>query len=96
MLTMMIYKALEILVAVVLFFSLKYIVYFITEKIIPFPEWLDYKPYTCSKCFGFWLPLGVYLSIFYIVGNIMVPALGIILTALDTVAKIIDEKNKYQ
>lgn len=93
---MMVYKALEVLVAVVLFFMIKYIVYFVTERIIPFPAWLDYKPYTCSKCLGFWLPLGVYLSIFYIVGNIMVPALGIILTVLDTIAKIIDEKNKYQ
>lgn len=96
MLTMMIYRALEILIAVVLFFSLKYIVYYITERIIPFPAWLDYRPYVCSKCLGFWLPLGVYLSIFYITGNIMVPALGITLTVLDTIAKIIDEKNKYQ
>lgn len=96
MLTMMIYKALEILVAVVLFFVIKYIVYYITERIIPFPAWLDYKPYTCSKCLGFWLQAGVYLSIFYIVGNILVPALGITLTVLDTIAKIIDEKNKYQ
>lgn len=96
MLNMMVYKALEILVSVVLFFSLKYIVYYITERIIPFPAWLDYRPYVCGKCLGFWLPLGVYLSIFYVTGNIMVPALGITLTVLDTIAKIIDEKNKYQ
>ena len=93
---MMIYRALEILIAVVLFFTLKYIVYYITERIIPFPSWLDYRPYVCGKCLGCWLPIGVYLSIFYVTGNILVPALGIILTILDTAAKIIDEKNKYQ
>lgn len=92
----MIYRILDILVPLIVFLVTKYFVYWFTEKLTDFPKWLEYKPYYCGRCLGFWLPMGIFCSIWYVFNVPIIGILGIVLTILDTIAKIIDEKNKYQ
>lgn len=65
----------------------------ITEKGLP--EWLQYQPYCCYKCFSFWSLLFIYINIFLISDYTYWYTLivGIILTVLDAIALHIDENN---
>ena len=91
----MIVRALQILLVMSVFLVLKYCVWWWTEGQKTYPTWLDYKPFNCRRCLGFWLPLGTYLSIWWIFNLPIVAILGTILTILDTIAYIINEKKKY-
>lgn len=92
----MILKVLQILIVVTVFIALKYIVWWWTEGQKTYPEWLDYKPWCCRKCLGFWLPMGVYASIWWIFSLPMVMIGGGILTILDTIAYIINENKIFK
>lgn len=83
----------EIILTISIFFISKYIIYRVTEK--GMPEWLNYQPYICRKCFTFWSLLFLYINIF-IVSNYTswyILIVGILLTILDTIALHIAENN---
>lgn len=84
---------LEIVVAVVEFFLLQYIVYLWTEKNLQYPEWLEYKPWCCRLCLGFWLPVGFFLAVGLTLHLYLMMATGLIITVLNTIAYYIHENN---
>lgn len=55
------------------------------------PEWLNYKPYICEMCLGFWLLTSIYLALAIIFNYIFF--VGNIITILDVIARYIDIKN---
>lgn len=91
----MILKALQLIIVLTVFLLLKYIVWWWTEGQKNYPQWLDYPPFCCRKCLGFWLPISIYVSIWYIFDLPLVAIAGCILTVLDTIAFIINERKKY-
>lgn len=83
---------LQIIVVLALFFIIKWGTWFYTERSgyrIPF---LDYKPYICRKCLGFWLLASTYLAIGLSLHLYTLMIVGLMLTTLDTIALIVDEK----
>lgn len=55
------------------------------------PEWLNYKPYICEMCLGFWSLSSIYLALALIFNYLFF--LGNILTILDTIAQYVHIKN---
>lgn len=92
----MILKILDIVIVISVFAVCKYIVWWWTEGQKTYPEWLDYKPWCCRKCLGFWFPMAVYAAIWWIFNMPMVMILGGILTILDTIAYAIDENKRFK
>lgn len=91
----MILKILIILIVISAFVLCKSLVWLITEM-KDFPSEWDYKPWNCNKCLGFWFPLAVYTSIWYILGLWEVLVFGSVLVILDTIAKVVDENKKFK
>ena len=83
----------QIIVTLIIFFIVKYFAFRLTEE-WGLPEWLNYKPWVCNKCLGFWSLTAIYLSIGIVLNLWIFLAFGMILTILDTIAIIIDERNK--
>jgi hypothetical protein len=84
----------EIILTFIVFFAVKSIIFYMTD-IKGLPEFINYKPYCCAKCFTFWSLMLIYPTIFYISNYTWYYLLivGILLTGLDTAAKHIDENN---
>lgn len=85
---------LEIFITFIVFFVVKSLVFYLTD-VKGLPEFLNYKPYCCRRCLGFWSLLFIYINLFIVSEytwwyTIIV---GIVLTILDTVALIIDDNN---
>lgn len=83
----------QVLLVLVVFIPIKWICYKITEE-WGLPKWLDYKPWVCRKCLTFWTLSSFYISMGLLIGAYVTMIVGMILTILDTVAVIIDQKNK--
>lgn len=83
----------QVLLVLVIFFPIKWLCYKITEE-WGLPTWLDYKPWVCKKCLTFWTLLSFYLSMGLLIGAYITMAVGILLTILDTIAVIVEQKNK--
>lgn len=79
-----------LIVVIGIFFGTKFGIY----KLIDgghIPEWLNYKPYICEMCLGFWMLNGIYLTLAIIFNYIFF--VGNIITILDVIARYIDIKN---
>lgn len=79
---------------VISFLLIKYILFKFTTN-VNFPPFLDYQPYNCYKCIGFWTLTFIYITIavcthewLYLIGN------G--LTLIDTIALILHERKNNQ
>lgn len=86
-------KILQLILVLVVFFPTKWFAWKVTER-WGLPTWLDYQPYSCKKCLTFWL-----LTVFYVTSGLLchlwiTMAVGAILTILDTIAVIVDQRNK--
>ena len=84
----------EIILTIIVFFGVKALIYYLTD-IKGLPAFLNYKPWICYKCFSFWSLLFLYINIFIISKFDMwyILIAGIVLTILDAIALIVDEKN---
>lgn len=86
------YIILQALAVVILFIGIKALLHCLIDN-HKLPNWLNYKPFNCMKCASFWsmvftyVILGLSLKAWWLLG------IGLLLTALDTAATIIDEKN---
>ena len=85
---------LEILLTILIFFGVKFIIYYLTDK-KGLPAFLNYKPWICYKCFSFWGLIFTYVNVWIISKYDMwyILIAGIILTILDAIALTVDEKN---
>ena len=83
---------LEIILTFFIFFGTKYVVFWLTDK-KGLPEFLNYKPYSCATCLGFWSLITLYITIFLMFkcGLWYLLIAGVILTILDTIARKVDE-----
>lgn len=89
----MIILILQLVLVLALFFPVKWLCWKITEE-WGLPEWLRYKPWECKKCLTFWTLTAIYLSIGLIFQAYLTMGVGLMLTVLDTIAVIVDQKNK--
>lgn len=83
----------QLIITIVLFFAIKWFAWNLTERRWGFPPFLEYKPYTCYKCLGFWTLSATFTSVGLLFQAYLLLAVGLLLTALDTVAIIVHEKN---
>lgn len=79
-----------LIVIIGIFFGTKFGIYKLIEG-GHIPEWLNYKPYICEMCLGFWVLNGIYLALALIFNYLFF--LGNILTILDTIAQYVHIKN---
>lgn len=86
-------KILQLLLVLAIFFPTKYICWKITE-VCGLPTWLDYQPYCCRKCLSFWLLMALFAACGLICHLWITMAVGALLTVLDTIAVIVDQRNK--
>ena len=91
----MIVNILSIIATLTSFLVIKYLVWYWTEGQKHYPSFLDYKPFNCKKCLGFWSLTSFYLTMMFIFKLKLMGVIGIMLTILDTIAIIIDEKKRF-
>lgn len=85
------------LIFIIYTFAVFFAVIWFSEKFTVswLPSWLDYKPFNCSKCLSFWLMGTIYvISSYLLEWNLLILILGLTLTILNTIAKIIDERRR--
>ena len=86
-------QILQLILVIALFIPIKWVCYAITE-VWGLPTFLDYMPYSCRKCLSFWSLMAVYISIGLVLHLYITMAVGAILTVLDVIAVIVDQKKK--
>lgn len=79
-----------LLLIIGIFFGIKFGIYKLIEGNY-IPEWLNYKPYICEMCFGFWSLSSIYIALALIFNYLFF--VGNILTILDTIAHYVHIKN---
>lgn len=89
----MILNILQLLLTLVIFIGVKYLVWYVTEGRPCIPRFLEYAPWSCRLCLGFWLPMAIFLSSGIIANLWITMAVGVLLTILDTIAFKIHIKN---
>ena len=88
----MIFNLIQIIITMVVFFTVKFLVWKITDE-WGLPMWLQYKPYICYLCLGFWSLLAIYLTSGLILHMWITMAVGVVLTILDAIAQVVNQKN---
>lgn len=83
-------ESIILIIILAIFISVKWGIYKLIEMNY-IPIWLNYKPYICEMCFGFWSLTSIFLALVFIVHPLFV--VGNVLTILDTVAHYIHIKN---
>ena len=89
----MILNILQVLLVLIIFFPVKWICWKITE-VWGLPTFLDYMPWICRKCLSFWSLIALYIACGLLCHLWITMAVGAILTILDTIAVIVDQKKK--
>lgn len=88
----MIYNIIQTLLVLVIFIPTKWLAWNVTEE-DKVPQFLHYMPYICYKCLSFWSLMALYAAVGLLCHLWITMAVGMTLTALDTIAYIIHEKN---
>lgn len=88
----MMYNIFQTILVLLIFITVKYLVWKITEK-DKVPQFLHYMPYICYKCAQFWSLMALFISCGLLCHLWITMVVGVILTALDTIALHIHEKN---
>ena len=86
-------QILELVIVLAIFFPTKWLCWKITEQ-WGLPQWLEYQPWVCKKCLTFWSLMALYIACGLVLHLYITMAVGAILTILDTIAVIIDQKKK--
>ena len=89
----MIHNVLQTILVLIIFIITKYLAWKVTEE-DKVPEFLHYEPYICYKCLSFWTLMALFAACGLLFHLWVTMAVGAILTALDTIAVVIDQKNK--
>ena len=76
----------------VAFFAILLFSRLIVEKWQLIPSWLDYQPFNCKKCLGFWT--GIATSVAFCMAGWWIAGITLVfLSILNAGAVIIDERN---
>lgn len=86
-------EILQVLLVIVIFILIKWICYKITE-VWGLPTFLDYMPYSCRKCLSFWSLTACFIACGLLLHLWITMAVGCVLTVLDTIAVIVDQRKK--
>lgn len=86
-------QILELVIVLAIFFPTKWLCWKITEQ-WGLPQWLEYQPWVCKKCLTFWSLMALYIACGLVLHLYITMVVGAILTILDTIAVIIDQKKK--
>lgn len=86
-------QILELVIVLAIFFPTKWLCWKITE-VWGLPQWLEYQPWVCKKCLTFWSLMALYIACGLVLHLYITMVVGAILTILDTIAVIIDQKKK--
>lgn len=86
-------QILQIIMVLGIFFPVKWLCWKATE-VWQMPEFLSYKPWVCKKCLTFWTLAATYTTVGVILHAYITLVVGLLLTVLDTIATIIDQRNK--
>lgn len=89
----MILNLIQIILVLAIFFTTKFLAWKITDE-WELPMWLRYKPWECYKCLSFWSLMAQFMVCGLILHLWITMAVGVVLTILDTIAYIINEKQK--
>ena len=89
----MIYNVLQTILVFIIFIITKYLAWKITEE-DRIPMFLHYEPYVCYKCLSFWSLMALFAACGLLCHLWITMAVGWVLTVLDTIAVVIDQKNK--
>lgn len=89
----MIGEILQLILVLAVFFPMKYLSWKITE-VWGLPTWLDYMPWVCRKCLSFWSLMALFAACGLICHLWVTMAVGALLTVLDTIAVIVDQRKK--
>lgn len=82
----------EYITAFVAFFAILLFAWLVVEKWQLIPSWLDYKPFSCKKCLSFWAGIATSVA-FCLIGWWIAGITLILLSTLNSVAVILDERN---
>lgn len=85
----------QFILVLVIFLAISYGAWFITEK-NKVPSYLDYRPFSCRLCLGTWAMAAVYIAIGVSFKWWVLLIVGLVVTALNTVALIINQKEKTE
>lgn len=86
-------EIIQVILVILIFFPTKWITWKITE-VWGLPQWLQYKPWECRKCLTFWSLAALYAFCGLVIHLWITMSVGAILTVLDTIAVIVDQRNK--
>lgn len=86
-------QILQLVLVLALFFPIKWLCWKITE-VWGLPTFLDYMPWVCRKCLSFWSLISIYIAIGLVFQLYITLGVGVLLTILDTIAVIVDQKKK--
>lgn len=89
----MIYNVLQTILVLIIFIITKYLAWKVTEE-DRIPMFLHYEPYICYRCASFWSLMALFAACGLLCHLWVTMAVGGVLTVLDTIAVVIDQKNK--
>ena len=84
-------QMIELILVLIIFLVVKETAWWLTEE-GKIPRYLNYKPWICYKCLGFWSLLATYAAAWYVFDFQLTAIVGGILTILDTIALILHER----
>lgn len=89
----MIFNISQVILVFAIFFSTKFLTWKITDE-WGLPMWLQYEPWECYKCLSFWSLMALFITCGLVLHLYITMACGALLTVLDTIAYIINQKKK--
>lgn len=87
------YILLQFIIVLIIFLSISYVAWYIIEK-DKVPEFLDYRPFSCHICLTTWSLAAVYIALGISFKWWVLLIVGLVVTALNTIALIINQKEK--
>lgn len=85
----------QYITGIVSFFAIIVLVWLVTERYDIVPSFLQYRPFNCKKCLGFWTGVAVSVGMF-LLGWWVAGLTLLILSVANACAVILDERNGIQ
>lgn len=84
---------LKLCIAILVFLTLNWAGYMLTDKWDDRPEWLNYKPWNCRLCLVFWLNMAA--AAFFLIMGVVWTAAGVaVLGVMNAAAMWLNQRNK--
>lgn len=84
---------LQLCIAILVFLTVNWVGYMLTDRWENRPEWLDYRPWNCRLCLTFWLNMAA--ALFFLIMGVVWTAAGIaVLGVMNAAAMWLNQKNR--